>query len=84
MQIGRRLTEVTTDPRETAVFFQRLFVSETPSNDSMRPACAQQTRPQFPSPHRDLNRRFHSCLNNSAIWTELSAMGWRNLIHYLN
>ena len=34
MQIGRRLTEVTTDPRETAFLFQRLSIAV---NDSMRP-----------------------------------------------
>jgi len=35
MQIGRRSTEVTTDPRETAFLFQRV------SSDSVRPAYSR-------------------------------------------
>ena len=50
-QIGRRLTDATTDPRETTFLFQRLSV---PSNDSTR--LAWQTRSQFPSLHCDHSR----------------------------
>jgi len=51
-RIVRRLTEVTTDPRETAFLFQRLSVAVQRFNA----ACLADTFPVlFPSPHRDLS-----------------------------
>jgi len=52
-QIGRRLTEMTTDPRETAFLFQRVSVAVQRFYAGAYLLCLADTFAQFRSPHHN-------------------------------